>query len=65
MVKLDLLGLATLDIIDNTLRFAGLTWDDIHIDKLDLDDQNVFKEIYAKGDTIGIFQFGIISLKVY
>jgi DNA polymerase III subunit alpha len=56
LIKLDLLGLACTDIIDNTLKFANLTWDDIHIDKLDLADQNVFREIYAKGKTVGIFQ---------
>jgi len=56
LIKLDLLGLATLDIIDNTLKFAGLTWNDIDIDKLNLNDQNVFREIYGKGNTVGIFQ---------
>ena len=56
LVKLDLLGLATTDIIDNTLRFAGLSWEDINIDKLDLADQKVYEEIYAKGYTTGIFQ---------
>ena len=56
LIKLDLLGLATLDIIDNTIKFAGLSWNDIHIDKLDLADQKVFEEIYAKGNTVGIFQ---------
>jgi DNA polymerase III subunit alpha len=56
LVKLDLLGLATTDIVDNTLKFAGLTWDDINIDKLDLADPLVYEEIYGKGNTIGIFQ---------
>lgn len=56
LVKMDFLGLKTLDVIDNTLKYAGLTWEDISLEKLDLNDQNVFEEIYQKGNTLGIFQ---------
>lgn len=56
MVKLDFLGLVTLDVVDKTLELAGLTWDDINLQTLNLNDQDVFREIFAKGNTLGIFQ---------
>lgn len=58
LVKMDFLGLVTLDVVDQTLKLSGLTWDDINLNKLDLDDKNVFKEIYQKGNTLGVFQMG-------
>lgn len=57
LVKEDLLGLETLDIIDMALKNAGLTWKDVDINHLDIDDKRVFEEVYASGNTIGIFQF--------
>ena len=57
LVKEDLLGLETLDIIDDTLKLAGLTWKDVDINHLDLDDKRVFDEVYNSGHTVGIFQF--------
>lgn len=56
LIKMDFLGLNTMDVVDNSLSLAGLTWDDINLNTLDLDDQNVFNEIYQKGNTLGIFQ---------
>ena len=57
LVKEDLLGLENLDIIDDTLKLAGLTWKDVDINHLDIDDKRVFEEVYSSGNTIGIFQF--------
>ena len=57
LVKEDLLGLETLDILDMALKNAGLTWKDVDINHLDIDDKRVFEEVYATGNTIGIFQF--------
>lgn len=56
LLKLDVLGLRNLDIIDDTLKSAGLTWQDIDINHLDLNDTDVYKEVYASGNTVGIFQ---------
>lgn len=55
--KMDYLGLENLDIVDDTLKNAGLTWRDVNINHLNLDDERVFKEVYSSGNTIGIFQF--------
>ena len=57
LVKEDLLGLENLDIIDDTLKLAGLTWKDVDINHLNLDDKKVFDEVYNSGNTVGIFQF--------
>ena len=56
LVKMDFLGLVTVDVVDYTLKFAGLTWKDIDLATMDLDDKAVFSEIYGKGRTLGIFQ---------
>lgn len=56
LVKMDFLGLETLDTIDETLNNAHLTWEDVDINHLDLADEKVFKNIYASGNTIGVFQ---------
>ena len=57
LVKEDLLGLETLDIVDMALHNAGLTWKDVDINHLNIDDKKVFQDVYASGNTIGIFQF--------
>lgn len=56
LCKMDFLGLETLDTIDECLKMIGKTWKDFNINRMNLDDKNVLKEIYAKGNTIGIFQ---------
>ncbi|MFC8686003.1 DNA polymerase III subunit alpha [Brevibacillus porteri] len=56
LVKMDFLGLNTLDVVDDTLKLSGLTWDDIDLGKLNLDDVAVYQEIYQKGNTLGVFQ---------
>lgn len=55
--KMDYLGLENLDIIDDTLKNAGLTWKDVDINHLNVDDKRVFDEVYNSGNTTGIFQF--------
>jgi len=72
-IKFDLLGLSTLEMIQSCVghilqRHKGVknpTYQDIreyyntylHPDKIDLDDQKVYKNIFQKGKFIGIFQF--------
>lgn len=52
LLKLDVLGLVTLDVIKNTLSAIP---DKIDIENLPLDDQNVYK-LYSQGHTLGLFQ---------
>lgn len=53
MVKMDLLGLKTLDIIEDTMLQIGKTFKDI--DKIPLDDKETY-EFLAKGKLSGVFQ---------
>lgn len=55
--KMDYLGLENLDIIDDTLKNANLTWKDVDINHLNVDDKKVFNDVYSSGNTVGIFQF--------
>lgn len=56
LIKMDFLGLKTLDVIDDALKIAGLTWEDVDINHLNLDDEGVFNNIYKVGQTVGVFQ---------
>ncbi|GAB4312349.1 MAG: DNA polymerase III subunit alpha [Bacteroidales bacterium] len=57
MLKMDFLGLKTLSIINDALKYIkkrhGI---EIDIDNIPLDDQKTF-ELYQRGDTVGTFQF--------
>lgn len=57
LIKLDILGLTTLDIIDLSLNFIkerhGIN---VNLHEISLDDYHVL-DAFAKGDTGGIFQF--------
>lgn len=56
LIKMDFLGLKTLDIVDDALKIAGLTWEDVDINHLNLDDEDVYNNIYKIGHTVGVFQ---------
>lgn len=56
LIKMDFLGLETLDIVDEALNIAGLTWQDVDINHLNLADKEVYDNIYKKGNTVSIFQ---------
>ncbi|AKJ72391.1 DNA polymerase [Gordonia phage GTE8] len=55
MLKLDILGLSTLGLISDCLRWIGMSWTDLYA--LPRDNQQVFDEIFGMGDLTGIFQF--------
>lgn len=65
LLKMDFLGLRNLTIIDRALRIIennhGIK---IDINNLPMDDQRVF-DIFAKGDTTGIFQFESAGMRRY
>lgn len=52
-VKLDILGLANIEIINNTCKLAGIPI--IKADAIDYNDEAVWKDIMK--DPLGIFQF--------
>ena len=62
LIKVDLLGLRTLDVIFDVLEMIGKDYDYINPNKIDLNNQEVF-EIFKKGNTDGIFQFESKGMK--
>ncbi|MBI2634029.1 MAG: DNA polymerase III subunit alpha, partial [Parcubacteria group bacterium] len=56
LLKMDVLGLANLTIIKNTLRIIRKLYEkDIDLDGLGFEDQKVF-QLLSRGDTVGVFQ---------
>lgn len=70
-IKFDILGLSTLKIIDDTAQMIAqkkginknLILEDLRPDKLDLNILEVYQDIFLKGRTAGIFQFGSDGMK--
>ncbi len=65
LLKMDFLGLKTLSIIKHAVENVKLSKGiDIDIDHVDLFDTKTY-ELYAKGDTTGLFQFESSGMKKY
>jgi DNA polymerase-3 subunit alpha len=64
LIKMDFLGLRTLTVIDDCLDLLKKRGINFNIDKIPLDDSKVY-DIFAKGDTIGIFQFESGGMREY
>lgn len=65
LIKMDFLGLKTLDIITDCLRAiekkTGKSLDPLR--DIPMDDENVYKEIFQKGKTNSVFQFESDGMK--
>lgn len=62
LVKFDFLGLRNLTIIKEAVDLINTRMEkegqpQLNLKKIDLEDPNVYKHIFANGNTIGIFQF--------
>lgn len=62
LVKFDFLGLSSLTVIKKCLatvneKRAELGQEPLDLEKLDLEDEGIFKEIFAAGNTTNVFQF--------
>ncbi len=65
MLKMDFLGLKTLSIIKDAIENIKISKKiDLEIDKIPLTDSKTF-ELYAKGETTGLFQFESDGMKKY
>jgi DNA polymerase-3 subunit alpha len=66
LLKMDSLGLRTLTVIDDTIKLVKEDNPDIEIDidNVPLDDPEVYS-LFARGDTIGIFQFESPGMRDY
>lgn len=63
LVKMDFLGLKTLDVVDDALKNAHLTWQDVDINRLNFADRKVYDEVYKSGNTVGVFQMESLEAK--
>ena len=57
LLKLDVLGLRQISIIDDCLKYAELTWADVDINHLDLEDKEIYEKVFIPGRCIGVFQY--------
>jgi len=66
LLKMDFLGLRTLTVIYDALKMIKENYPDIiiDIDNIPLDDENVYK-LFARGETIGVFQFESPGMREY
>jgi len=65
LLKMDFLGLRTLTVIDNALKMIEENYSKkIDIDNVDLKDKEVY-ELFARGDTVGVFQFESSGMRDY
>ncbi|MGC8651328.1 MAG: DNA polymerase III subunit alpha [Minisyncoccia bacterium] len=65
LVKLDILGLANLTVIRNSLRIIKKVYGlDLDLDALDYEDKKVY-QLLSKGDTVGVFQVESEGMRRY
>ena len=65
LIKMDFLGLETLDIIKGTLKNIKKSKNiDIDIDKISLEDEKTY-ELFSKAQTVGVFQFESAGMQKY
>ncbi|MDZ4724077.1 MAG: DNA polymerase III subunit alpha [candidate division Zixibacteria bacterium] len=66
LLKMDFLGLRTLTVLEDALAMIAQDFPDrpIDLDTIPLDDAEVYK-LFARGETIGIFQFESSGMRDY
>lgn len=64
LLKMDFLGLRNLNVLTDTIRMVyERTGKLIDIDHMEMNDKQVFQQIFAKGDTNSVFQFESDGMK--
>jgi DNA polymerase-3 subunit alpha len=65
LVKIDILGLANLTVVKNTLRIIKKVYgEDLDLDNLGFEDNKVYK-LLSKGETVGVFQVESEGMRHY
>jgi DNA polymerase III alpha subunit len=64
LLKMDFLGLRTLTVIQRTVDMVRKRNVELDIDCIPLDDARVY-QVFANGETIGLFQFESSSMRDY
>ena len=66
LLKMDFLGLRNLTVINKAIELIAQRHNkQIDINKIDLKDQNVYKNIFSSANTIGVFQFESDGMREY
>jgi len=64
LLKMDFLGLRTLTLINDAVTMIRQNGADLDINAIPLDDKKTY-ELFAQGDTVGIFQFESTGMRDY
>ncbi len=65
LIKIDILGLANLTVIKNTLRIIKKVYgEEIDLDALGFEDKKTY-ELISRGETVGVFQLGSEGIRKY
>jgi len=64
MLKMDFLGLRTLTVIQHAVEAVRLRGVELDMNKIPLDDPKVY-ELFANGQTVGVFQFESSGMQEY
>ncbi len=66
LLKMDFLGLRNLSILEKAvLNIERSTGEKIDLNLIPIDDEKTFQEIFAKGETTGVFQFESAGMRRY
>ncbi len=66
LIKFDFLGLRTMTVVQDALDVIALQGKEVpDLENPSLDDEKTYKEIYAKGDTDGVFQVESDGMRRY
>ncbi len=64
LLKMDFLGLRNLTVIDRAIKILKHRGIDVNMDTIPMDDQKVY-DLFAKGLTIGVFQFESLGMREF
>ncbi|MCH7783102.1 DNA polymerase III subunit alpha, partial [candidate division KSB1 bacterium] len=64
LLKMDILGLRTLTVIQECVNIVNKQGIDLELERIPLDDKETY-ELFARGDTVGVFQFESAGMRDY
>ena len=66
LLKMDFLGLKNLSVLEKTIQnIEQTTGEKLDFNTIPIDDEKTFREIFATGDTTGVFQFESAGMRRY
>lgn len=66
LLKMDFLGLRNLSILEKSVQnIENSTGEKINLNEIPIDDEKTFQEVFAVGETTGVFQFESAGMRRY